>query len=95
MKTRLLCALIALLLLVSACVTQPAPIRQVRKDVRTPMPAGHYSLVFIPAVRESHISIPVTGQSLSWQDFLNPCHGRMNSVYPRFGRSLHSPCRDG
>ena len=93
MKTRLLCVLLVSLFVLSACVTNPSPVSHLRKDVHTPMPAGHYSLVYIPAVGVSHINIPVSGGRAAWQDFFNACNGEMDTIHPRFGRSLRYSCR--
>ena len=95
MKTRLLCALMVGLFLITACVMQPIAMSEIRKDARTPVPAGHYSLYFVPAVGLSHVSIPVTGHTSTWQDFFNTSNGLLDAVHPRFGRSLRYPCRDG
>ena len=94
MKTRIVIAIFASLLILSACVTNPAPVNQLRKDARTHTAAGHYSLVFVPAVGVSHIQIPVTGHNATWQDFFSACNGRLDSIHPRFGRSLRYECRN-
>lgn len=94
MKTRLLCALLVALILITACVSHPKPVSQMRKDTRIPMSAGHYSLVYIPAVGVTPVIIPVTGESYAWQDFFNACNGRADKIHPRFGRSLRYSCRD-
>lgn len=95
MKTRIIIAIFASLLILSACVTHPAPVSYLRKDARTNMAAGHYSLVFVPAVGATHIHIPVTGHhNATWQDFFSACNGRLDSIHPRFGRSLRYECRN-
>jgi len=94
MKTRIIIAILASLLILSACVTHPAPVSYLRKDARTPMAAGHYSLVYLTAVGATRIHIPVTGQKTTWQDFFSACNGRLDSIHPRFGRSLRYECRN-
>lgn len=87
MKIRLLSTMLVALILITACVAHPKPVSQLRKDTRTPMSAGHYSLVFVPA-RPAAILIPVTGDESPRWNYFNPSNGRMDKIRPRFGRSL-------
>ncbi len=92
MKTWLVCALLLILIITTACASNPTPVSRLRQETRT-MPAGHYSLVFIPESASTTL-IPVTGDEGPRWDFFNACNGRVDKIHPRFGRSLFYPCRN-
>ena len=94
MKVRFVCAILVILILASACASQPMPARQVRKGAREVPAIGHYSLTYITVPSDQPRLIPVTGDKDHKWVLFDICHGRLNSVHPRFGRSLRYPCRN-
>jgi hypothetical protein len=94
MKAKILCACLVLIIGLTACTSQLTAEKPFNKESRTPMTAGHYSLLFCPEMTYQQPILPLTGTVSTAVTVSRECGERALNIQYRFGRSLIHRCPD-
>jgi hypothetical protein len=87
MKTRLLCALVLIAVVIAGCTTQPSSVTTSPREGRTVVTAAHFDLIYTEKLPTGDGLIPATGTGVSESQTQAKC-----SYHSYVGRAFYLRC---